>query len=174
MPENKCRSHSPASCVLAEPGWAQPAALVGVTCLSSSPGVSGLPRTLALCRRCQGARRQVGTRKASWSVGSEPSQSHSCLVLLTQASLGTKPYIRGWGLHSIPLTGETAGPLGESGNAGRGKEPGQHWVLQQCLLLVKNTSTHSLILLSKGGAFERGLGCLAPCKEQNQVEAATS
>lgn len=56
-----------------------------------SPGISGLPWTCSSSGDGWSPRRQAETCRASWGPGSEPAHSHSCLILLTQASYKSKP-----------------------------------------------------------------------------------
>lgn len=99
-------------CWLSQAGlrWAAPFCFMH---LSSSPGVSGLPGHGPLPE--MSGRRQAEIPKASWDVGSEPGQSHPCPVLLTEASHGTKPNLRGWGTTLRPF------------NRRDGKDPQYEW-----------------------------------------------
>lgn len=147
--------------MLAEPGGAQlgsSSVLLHVSNILS--GVSGLPWTWSFPRDGRSARRPAETRKASWGIRSDPACSLSYLILLTQASHRSKPNIEGWEAVFTSLRGGTARSLGKSGNPGMRKESGPMLCSTIVPMLVKNMSTHSLILLAKGRALEGGLGFL--------------
>lgn len=125
-------------CVV-EPGWAQLGSLPCSTSLSFSPGVTGLA--------------MAGPQEDKQECAQPPGTQAQNRCTVPPASFYSSKQV------TRPSPG-TATSLGKSRDIGRGEELGPMSCTTAVPVLVKNVSTHSLTLFSKGGALECGPGFL--------------